>query len=75
MRIEYDAQADAVYIQFREAAPGSVQNRQLTDEIIVDYGPDGRIVGIEILDASEILGHDHGTVTFEVADPRVAAGA
>ena len=75
MRIEYDAQADAVYIQFREAAPGSVHNRQLTDEIIADYGPDGKLVGIEILDASQILGRDRGTVTFEVADPRVAAGA
>jgi uncharacterized protein YuzE len=75
MKIEYDAEADAIYIQFREAAPGTVRNRQITDEIIADYGPDGKLVGIEILEASVVLGHDRGALTFEVADPRIASRA
>ena len=75
MRIEYDAEADAVYIQFREAAPGTVRNRQITAEIVADYGPDGKLVGIEILEASAVLGQDRGALTFEVAGARVASHA
>ena len=74
MKIEYDAEADAVYIQFREAAPGTVQNRQITDEIIADYGPDGKLVGIEILDASVVLGEEPGHVIVDVATAKAGAG-
>lgn len=55
MKISYDTEADAMYIQFRALAPGTAECRPLTDEIIADYAPDGQLAGIEILDASRIL--------------------
>lgn len=56
MKISYDAEVDALYIEFRVLAPGTADNRQLTDEVIANYGPDGKLAGLEILDASQVLG-------------------
>lgn len=56
MKISYDAEVDALYIEFRLLAPGTADNRQLTDEVIANYGPDGKLAGLEILDASQVLG-------------------
>ena len=56
MRISYDAEADALYIRLLE---GKHQCRtlRLTDEIALNIGEGEMLVGIEILDAKEILGH------------------
>ncbi|HEX7593148.1 MAG TPA: DUF2283 domain-containing protein [Anaerolineae bacterium] len=56
MKISYDAEVDALYIEFRLLVPGTADNRQLTDEVIANYGPDGKLAGLEILDASQVLG-------------------
>jgi uncharacterized protein YuzE len=55
MLIEYDPQVDALYIRLVE---GSVQvtTQRLSEDIAVNYAPDGSIVGFEILDASEHVG-------------------
>ena len=58
MRVQYDTQADALYIELRPLEPGTAQARDLTNEITADYGPDGTLAGIEILDASKCLGRD-----------------
>ena len=55
MKISYDGEADALYIEFRSLEPGSAECRELTDEIVADYGPDGKLAGIEVLDASVVL--------------------
>jgi uncharacterized protein YuzE len=73
MRIQYDAEVDALYIEFRPVAAGGAENRPISDEVIADYGPDGRLVGIEILDASAILGEDPSRVVVEVARARTSA--
>jgi uncharacterized protein YuzE len=57
MKISYDAEADALYLEFHSLTPGTAENRQLTDEVIANYGPDGKLAGLEILDASQVLGH------------------
>jgi uncharacterized protein YuzE len=75
MRIEYDSEVDALYIQFRPAAPGTVENRHLSEDVIADYGPDGKLVGLEILDASIVLGEEAGRVIVEVAGTKAKAGA
>ena len=49
MRITYDRGVDALYIRFRET---TVTTEHLTEGIAVDYDADGRLAGIEILDAS-----------------------
>jgi uncharacterized protein YuzE len=52
MKITYDSEVDALYIRFAEG-PAEVITRQLSDDIALNSTGDGRIVGIEILDASE----------------------
>jgi uncharacterized protein YuzE len=69
MRIAYDPEVDALYIEFLPLAPGTAETRDLADEICADHGPDGRLAGLEILDASAILGNDSSSpaLTFEVS--------
>ena len=58
MKIRYDAEVDALYIELRALAPGTAECRELTPDITADYGPDGKLAGLEILDASQVLGED-----------------
>lgn len=53
MKIEYDPEADALYIQVREADVGD--NIDIEDGVTVDVDADRHIVGLEILDASKRL--------------------
>ncbi len=54
MKIEYDREADALYIQFRPVH--SEGNMDIEDGVTVDLDREGHLVGIEILDASDRLG-------------------
>ncbi len=51
MKIHYDKEVDALYIQLGTDIPEGVI--EITDEINVDVTPDGKIVGIEILDSTK----------------------
>jgi uncharacterized protein YuzE len=51
MRLRVDHGADAVYVNLTDRA--IKDSEQVADGIIVDYDAEGRIVGIEILDASK----------------------
>jgi uncharacterized protein YuzE len=54
VKIEYDPEADALYIQVREAArPGD--NIDIEEGVTVDVDEHGHIVGLEVLDASKRL--------------------
>lgn len=53
MKIEYDKEADALYIQLREAYVDD--NIDIEEGITVDLDEKRHIVGIEILDASRKL--------------------
>jgi uncharacterized protein YuzE len=52
MKITYDPDVDALYVRFIDG-PAEVITRQLSDDIALNCTGDGRIVGIEILDASK----------------------
>ena len=54
MKIEYDKEADALYIRLRDVKPAD--NMDIEEGVTVDLDKDGHIVGIEILDASDKLG-------------------
>ncbi|MBC7232864.1 MAG: DUF2283 domain-containing protein [Chloroflexi bacterium] len=54
MKITYDPQVDALYIRFIDE-PVQVTTQRLSEDVAINYAPDGRIVGIEILDASEYV--------------------
>ncbi len=53
MKIEYDREADALYIQLREAPVDD--NVDIEEGVTVDLDAQRHIVGIEILDASTRL--------------------
>jgi len=53
MRISYDAEVDALYIRFKET---TVTTQHLAEGIAADYDAEGRLAGIEILDAVKRLG-------------------
>ena len=53
VKIEYDPEADALYIQIREAHADD--NIDIEDGVTVDVDENGHIVGLEILDASKRL--------------------
>ena len=67
MKIYYDAEVDALYLEFRQLEPGTAEARPLSDDIVADYGPDGLLAGLEILDASQVLGQTEGRIVFEIA--------
>ena len=56
MRITYDVETDALYIRLVE---GKYECRtvRLNDEIALNIGTREKLIGIEILDAKEILGN------------------
>jgi uncharacterized protein YuzE len=56
MKISYDSEVDAVYIELIEGQPQS-RTLRLTDDIALNIGPGEILVGIEVLDAKAILGH------------------
>jgi uncharacterized protein YuzE len=53
MIIEYDDEADALYVAFEHIEPGAAkQQRELDERRIVDLDADGEPVGVEFLDYS-----------------------
>jgi len=54
MQILYDDRQDLLYLRL-DGRTQDVVNRRLTDDVVLDIGEGERIVGIEILDASERL--------------------
>ncbi len=56
MKLEYDKDADAAYIYFKEIEEGEVvQTISLNDSVNIDLDKEDRTLGIEILDASKNL--------------------
>jgi uncharacterized protein YuzE len=51
--VKYDRQANAAYIRF---SPERVEeSEEVAEGIVLDYDRDGRIVGIEVMDARRHL--------------------
>ena len=53
MKLSYDPEVDALRIVFREA---TVTTKHLTEGIAADYDADGRLAGLEVLDAVRRFG-------------------
>ena len=66
MRISYDSEVDALYIRLIDETV-EVTTRQVSEDVAIDYAPDGAVVGIEVLDASEHVfrGDETPAVTLE----------
>ena len=55
MKISYDSEIDAVYIRLVEGKH-ECRTLRLTDEIALNIGEGELLVGVEILDAQNVLG-------------------
>ncbi len=53
MHVTYDPEADALYISLREVE--HVRTREVGTGVHLKYADDGRLAGIELLDARELL--------------------
>lgn len=64
MKVKYDREADVLYIQLSDAP--IIDSDEERKGIVLDYDDEGRIVGIEILNASKTLPQPT-KVEYEVA--------
>jgi len=71
VRVEYDQKSDAMYIWLRKAKYDI--SEQLAQNVVLDLDKKGRIIGIEVLDASKNLGKD--IVTRILHNEKIAATA
>lgn len=56
VQVEFDSKADAMYIWLRKAKYEI--SEELAENVIIDLDKRGRIIGIEILDATKNLGKE-----------------
>ncbi|EFI32809.1 Protein of unknown function DUF2283 [Desulfonatronospira thiodismutans ASO3-1] len=71
MKIEYDSKHDLMNIEFLPGEP--IVDSLEVNGVVIDYGKDGKIVSIEILDASERTQKDPlGKLDFSVIRDAVA---
>lgn len=60
MKFTYDTRHNIAYIRFHEKKE-EVESIKISDELVIDMSPDGRIYGIEMLNANEqIKSEDEG---------------
>jgi uncharacterized protein YuzE len=57
MQVSYDPRYNIAYIKFREKTT-EVETIRISDEVNIDISPDGKIYGIELLNANEQLMKD-----------------
>jgi uncharacterized protein YuzE len=55
MKISYDDEVDALYIRLIDG-PRECRTVRLSEEVALNMGPREELVGIEILDAKQVLG-------------------
>jgi len=54
VKIVYDDKTDLLYLRLDDRTQ-ELENRRVSEDIVLDIGESGKIVGIEILDASEYV--------------------
>jgi len=54
IQVSYDPKADALYIRLRHAKVD--ESDEVSAGVIVDYDHKGKPIGVEVLDASRLLG-------------------
>lgn len=56
MKIEYDPERDLLYICFAESGTKSAETVAIKPGVHADFDKDGKLIGIEVIDAKEIMG-------------------
>ena len=55
MHVDYDPQYNIAYLRFLDGQADDVQTLHLSEELNINLMPDGRLYGIELLNANEQL--------------------
>jgi uncharacterized protein YuzE len=56
MKIEYDPERDLLYLLFADSDKKSAETVAIKPGVHADFDNDGKLIGIEVIDASEIMG-------------------
>lgn len=66
MRVEYDSDRDLLYVWLGAVGTKAAQTVTVAPGVHADFDAHGKLIGFEVLDATEVLGKK---VQFEVALP------
>jgi len=56
MRIDYDPVRDLLYVYFTEPTTKAAETVTVTPGVHADFDRKGKLIGIEVIDASEVIG-------------------
>jgi uncharacterized protein YuzE len=74
MRMTYDPAADAAYLYLAEREPAAVaRTEEVSAGVMLDFGRENQVVGVEILGVSKLPGAKPMQMTFEVLTASDAA--
>lgn len=59
MKLSYDPRYNIAYIRLAKK-PAQVETLQISDELNIDLAPDGKVYGIELLNANKQLRGEEG---------------
>jgi len=65
VRIEYDPVRDLLYVYFAEPMTKSAKTVIISPGVYADFDKEDRLIGIEIIDASEVIG---GKIEFKLPE-------
>lgn len=65
MKIEYDPARDLLYVYFGDTAARSAKTVTITPGVHADFDSQEKLIGIEVIDASSVLG---GKIEFKLPE-------
>lgn len=71
MKVIYDAETDTLSLILRDKPV--MESDEVKEGVIIDYGDDGKVVSIEMLDASENITEPQG-ISYELKEQAALAG-
>ncbi|MCL4243190.1 MAG: DUF2283 domain-containing protein [Dehalococcoidia bacterium] len=58
MKVEYDAKRDLLYLLLAPEGKRAARTETVAPGVHVDFDRDGKIIGIEVVEASSVVGAD-----------------
>ncbi len=65
MKIEYDPIRNLLYVYFKEPLAKAAKTVTITPGVHADFDQDEKLIGIEVIDASEVVG---GEIEFKLPE-------
>ena len=69
MKLEYDPVRDLLYIYFAEATVKAAKTVTVVPGVLADFSAEGKLIGIEVIDASEVIGKKIEFTLPEISPP------